>query len=166
MRLTEEEYLKLVADRNADHAVAMERRKISNPVPPQGEPSEGNSLAPPKEKTPPTGQISQFAVTTPSKPKMNKLESDYSQLLDHRKRTGEILDWRFEAITLKLGFDTRYTPDFMVINCKCEIEFHETKGFMRDDANVKIKIAAGMFPFRFILVKKEQGELTFKEIKR
>jgi len=30
---------------------------------------------------------------------------------------------------------------------------HEVKGFWQDDARVKIKVAADMYPFRFIAVK-------------
>ena len=33
-----------------------------------------------------------------------------------------------------------------------EMECHEVKGFWQDDARVKIKIAAEMYPFRFIAI--------------
>ena len=33
------------------------------------------------------------------------------------------------------------------------MEAHEVKGFWQDDARAKIKIAADMYPFRFIAVK-------------
>jgi hypothetical protein len=63
-----------------------------------------------------------------------------------------------QNITLKLADDTRYTPDFWTINANGQLEFWETKGFMRDDAHVKIKVAARMFPWaRFILVTKPKG---------
>jgi hypothetical protein len=42
-----------------------------------------------------------------------------------------------------------------------ELELHEVKGFWQDDARVKIKIAADLYPMRFIAVraklKKEGG---------
>jgi hypothetical protein len=34
-----------------------------------------------------------------------------------------------------------------------EIELHEVKGFWEGDARVKIKVAAEMYPFRFLAVK-------------
>jgi hypothetical protein len=34
-----------------------------------------------------------------------------------------------------------------------EMEMHEVKGFWQDDARAKIKIAADLYPFRFIAVK-------------
>ena len=32
------------------------------------------------------------------------------------------------------------------------LELHECKGFWRDDARVKIKVAASLYPFKFIAV--------------
>ncbi len=82
-------------------------------------------------------------------PDMNQTEAKYAQLLDLRQKAGEILWWEFEGITLKLADDTRYTPDFDVMLPDGSIECHETKGFWRDDALVKIKVAAKQFPFKF-----------------
>ncbi len=33
------------------------------------------------------------------------------------------------------------------------LEMREVKGFMRDDAAVKLKVAAATYPFRFVLVR-------------
>lgn len=100
---------------------------------------------------------------------MNKLESNYAIVLEARKRTGEILDWGYEEWTFKLAHDTRYTPDFWVLNAEGEIELHETKGgLFRDDAKVKLKVAASKFPFRFVLVrqasKRDGGAWSFEEV--
>lgn len=89
--------------------------------------------------------------------KGNKTEAAYMVLLEAKKRAGEIVWYGFEAVTLKLADDTRYTPDFAVLLADMTIEMHEVKGFWRDDARVKIKVAAAMFPFRFFAVKKEKG---------
>jgi hypothetical protein len=80
---------------------------------------------------------------------MNGTEKAYSLRLAMLQSLGEVIEYKFEALTLKLAQDTRYTPDFYVINSKGEIEFHEVKGHLRDDALVKIKVAAEMFPFIF-----------------
>ena len=84
---------------------------------------------------------------------MNKLEASYSLQLEARKRLGEILWWRYEAVKLRLAPKTFLTPDFMVMLANGEIEIHETKGWMQDDAAVKLKVAADQYPFRFILVR-------------
>lgn len=86
---------------------------------------------------------------------MNKTERTFALGLEAERRAGSVIAWRFEAVTLKLAFDTRYTPDFYVLYPSGNVAFFEVKGFMRDDANVKIKVAARLFPeFTFILVQK------------
>jgi hypothetical protein len=84
---------------------------------------------------------------------MNRMEKAYSEVIIQRQRIGEVEWWAYEGITLKLAPDTRYTPDFAVMLADGSIEFHEVKGFMEDDAWVKLKVAAEKFPFRFVLVK-------------
>ena len=99
---------------------------------------------------------------------MNKLEQEYAQYLERQARTGAIVSWRYEAIKLKLAANTFLTPDFFVVNNVGEIEFHETKGYMQEDANIKIKVAASMYPFRFVVIykqtKKGGGGFRFEEI--
>lgn len=84
---------------------------------------------------------------------MNKTEAEYCQLLELRKRAGEIAWYRFEGIKLRLADSTFYSPDFAVMLSSGEMEIHEVKGFWTDDARVKIKVAAEQYPFRFIAVK-------------
>lgn len=83
---------------------------------------------------------------------MNGTESRYASLLEARKHAGEIQWYAFEMVTIKLAADTRYTPDFCVMLANGELEFHETKGRMQDDALAKIKIAARLLPARFYLI--------------
>jgi hypothetical protein len=98
---------------------------------------------------------------------MNRTEEKYAWILEGRKLAGELQRYDFEKVTLKIGNDCRYTPDFFVVNRDGEVEFHEVKGsFMRDDAQVKIKVAAENFPFRFFLAKLIKGGWDIKEIKR
>lgn len=65
--------------------------------------------------------------------------------------TGECLQWGFDAITLVIGDNCRYTPDFFTIAGDGEIVFHEVKGgYVRDDARVKFKAAQAQYPhFKF-----------------
>ena len=89
--------------------------------------------------------------------KLNKTERRYYELLKTSERRGEISKVRIHAFTLRLGFDTRYTPDFSAIVNGRETMF-EVKGFMRDDAAVKLKVAAAEFAeFDFILVRFIKG---------
>lgn len=66
-----------------------------------------------------------------------------------------------EGITLKLGNGVRYTPDYTAEETDeshtVRFACYEVKGFMRDDAAAKLKIAASLFPlFRFYLVKQKR----------
>ena len=94
--------------------------------------------------------------------KMNKTETAYDGHLWALR--GRLYVWhRFEGVTFKLADDTRYTPDFAVQTTSGQIEFHEVKGFWRDDARVKIKVASKMFPFRFLAVTKEKAGWKVEE---
>ena len=84
---------------------------------------------------------------------MNGIEKKYAAYLETRRLCGEIAGWKFEGIKLKLARATFYNPDFLVVKNDGRLELHETKGHWEDDARVKTKVAAEMFPeFRFVVV--------------
>lgn len=101
---------------------------------------------------------------------MNDTEAAYSRLLEGKKLTGEVAWYKFEALKLRLADKTFYTPDFAVMLSSGELQCHEVKGaravFM-DDARVKIKVAASLYPLRFIAAyptpKKRGGGWDFEE---
>jgi len=71
-----------------------------------------------------------------------------------------------QNITLKLGDDCRYTPEFNYVDEKGRFTIVEVKGFMRDDAQVKLKVAARLFRrFNFVLVKKKGTGWDISEVK-
>ena len=80
---------------------------------------------------------------------MNKAEQAYAAHLELLKAAGEVLWYRFEGLKLRLADNTFYTPDFAVLAADMVMECHEVKGFWQDDARVKIKVAAELYPFRF-----------------
>lgn len=84
---------------------------------------------------------------------MNKTEAAYGEHLEGLRRVGEVLWYRFEGLKLRLADNTFYTPDFVVMVASGELECHEVKGFWQDDARAKIKVAAEMYPIRFLAVK-------------
>lgn len=86
---------------------------------------------------------------------MNGLEKEHAVNLEMLRNAGKLSAWFYEAMTFKLADDTRYTPDFMVIEMDGSVVFHETKGFLRDDSYVKIKVCAQMFPFRFVMYQRK-----------
>ena len=92
---------------------------------------------------------------------MNKTEARYAEYLSGLVLSGEIESYSFEMIKLRLAMSTFYTPDFMVVKLpERHIELHEVKGFWRDDARVKIKVAAATYPifvFRAVQWDKREG---------
>lgn len=106
-------------------------------------------------KTKQSPQQKMFAKGRMKKGVMNKTEANYARHLNALKFSGEILWWAYEAVTLKIAPDTRLTIDFTILYPSGRFVFHDTKGSMRifqDDAKVKMKVAAEMFPFEFFVV--------------
>ncbi len=94
---------------------------------------------------------------------MNKTEAAYGAFLEGQKASGRVAWYRFEGMTLKLADDCRYTPDYVVMLATGDIECHEVKGFWRDDARVKIRVASSLYPFRFVAVTKTKGGWDVEE---
>lgn len=99
----------------------------------------------------------------------NKTEAAYESHLDVLHRAGEIDGFKFEGIKLKLADNTHFTPDFIVYAADGVVELHDTKGttkklraggfkeavpWIEEDAKLKLKLAAELFPFRVFAVFK------------
>ncbi len=83
--------------------------------------------------------------------KMNKLEAAYALHLAALNSAGVVLWWAFEPMKLVLAKSTSYTVDFLVHSSDLVLECHEVKGApWTPAARVKIKVAARLYPFRFM----------------
>ena len=90
----------------------------------------------------------------------HKFEKEY---LYPRKLAGEIVSYEFEKIKLRLADRTFYTPDFFVTYPNY-FEFIEVKGFWRDDARVKIKVATEQYHhFKWRAVQWKNKQWVFEE---
>ena len=100
---------------------------------------------------------------TVAKPKYaNELESMYAVALDARTRSGEIAWWGYGCWRFELGSGAWYRPDFPVMLWDGLIEVHETKGFMREAARLRLLMAMKLYPmFRWRIVKRT-GPLGFE----
>ena len=88
---------------------------------------------------------------------MNKTEAVYALELETRRLAREIKAWRFEGTKLRLANGAWYKPDFTVVGIGGEIEMHEIKGFWREAARLRIKVAAEQHPwFRFIALRRRR----------
>ena len=97
----------------------------------------------------------------PKRRVMNKLEKRYAEYLELQKIADLIAGWWWEPMKFRIGpnFKTTYCPDFMVEPKDGQIRFDETKGFLRDDAAVKFKVAAQMYPlFGWRMVQWKVGQ--------
>jgi hypothetical protein len=85
----------------------------------------------------------------------NKLEAAFAAVLRAENPGVQI---REQAVTLQIGNGVRYSPDMMILE-PGRLEAFETKGgLFRDDAKVKIKIAASIWPqITFWLVWRKAG---------
>jgi hypothetical protein len=82
---------------------------------------------------------------------MNRTEAAYADHLEMQRRAGAVEWFKFEALKFRLADNTFYTPDFIVLTKEGFLEAHEVKGgFWMEDARVKIKVAASIYPLRFI----------------
>ena len=94
---------------------------------------------------------------------LNKTEKKY---LARLREDREILWVGIQNVTLKLGHDCRFTPDFCYLK-RGRLTFVDTKGgFIREDSTIKIKSAARQFQWAaFVVAQLKSGNWTEKEIK-
>ncbi len=102
-----------------------------------------------------TPQKAMYALGRLKQGTLNKTEQQYADYLESQKHLKLILWYKFEGIKFRLADNTFYTPDFAVMLPNGMIEIHEVKGFWQEDARVKIKIAADLYPFQFKAIKKQ-----------
>ncbi|MDR5802578.1 hypothetical protein [Caballeronia sp. LZ001] len=85
----------------------------------------------------------------------NATERRYEAHLEQQRRSGEIQWYMFEGIKLKLAPRTFLTVDYVVLPASGVLEMHDVKGaraIFSDDAKVKMKVAARIFPLVFKVV--------------
>lgn len=126
------------------------------------------------------GRFNRFAKIKRRVPgERNKTEAAYEAHLTTLKAAGEILDFRFEGVKLRLADNTFFTPDFLVFDADGTVELHDTKGttkkanskgekvakpWCEDDAKLKLKLVAELYPFRVFIAWKHEGTWHKDEI--
>lgn len=105
------------------------------------------------------GHVSKPRIRQKLGGKLNRTEAEFLEYLQSRYSCPRDA-FGVQNVTLEIANGCRYTPDFSAFGILTEPTFWETKGFMRDDAAVKIKVAARAFPAcRFYLVTKRAKKL-------
>jgi hypothetical protein len=87
---------------------------------------------------------------------MNKTEAAYHAYLLEQPDVARV---EFEAVKLRLATGAWYTCDMWVVYADGREEMHEVKGFWREAARVRIKVAAKEYGWRwtFRAVQREPG---------
>jgi hypothetical protein len=88
---------------------------------------------------------------------MNGLELAYAKHLDKLKLAGDVKWWAFNAVRLRIAMGEKaawFKCDFFIEFADGHFEFHETKGHEKTAGILRLKIAAGIYPIPFVLVKK------------
>lgn len=153
MRISEERFSQLPPAMTARARGAAAPKKSPAKHKPTDQDEPPMMLAPAPAK--PTGMQAMQALGRLEKGVLNNTEQAYAEHLELRRRAGEVLWFKFEPMKLQLADNTTYAPDFLVQVASGHLELHEVKGFWTDDARVKIKVAAAMFPiFQFLAIKK------------
>lgn len=121
---------------------------------------------------PPNGPVAPRSARTtpfvrPWHPYRNKWEHEYAtQHLRIEKAAGLIQDYGYETERLEIGTGAFYTPDFPVTMADGTREMREVKGFRREAAMVRLRVAAARYPqFRFVLVTKRRGQWHHETIR-
>lgn len=99
----------------------------------------------------PAGDLAFVPKPSTDEAKLNKTERAYLAHL----RAIYPAEIGIQNVTLKLADDCRLTADFNYINALGRWVFVDVKGFQREDALIKMKVAARCFPqIDFVIVKK------------
>lgn len=95
----------------------------------------------------------------------SKLESDFALWLETAKRSGAIVEYRYEPFRVRLADSTYYKVDFLVVLPDGRVVLVETKGWhknMRDSIS-RWRIAADTLPwFHWVLATRKRGAWEFK----
>ncbi len=105
----------------------------------------------------------QDGLKRPRRGRMNKWEAAYAEHLEQLKATNAIKRWDFEPERFRLATGAYYTPDFRIVYHSSAIGFDEVKGFWREAARVRIKVAAEHNPmYLFRAVTKRSGTWEYE----
>lgn len=100
--------------------------------------------------------------------RMNSTEAKFADMLELRKKAGEIVEWKFEALKFRVAHPTVirqervatspvwWAPDFMVMHTDGTLEFVDVKGSQHDAPaqRVKLMIVVDLFPmFRWLVAR-------------
>ena len=97
----------------------------------------------------------------------NKTEARYDNHLSDLKAVGQVRDYAFESFKFRLAGRTWLTPDFAVWMPDDRLIVIDVKGWLEDDAAVKVKVLAEMRPrLAVYLVSLERNAWVYRSCGR
>ena len=96
----------------------------------------------------------------------NGLESAYMDRLRMLLAAGEVKAFWFEAVKVRLTAKRWFLCDFLIQFADGHFEFHDTKGWMREDAALKAEFTAEVFPFPVVIVTKDGAAWAYRTLPR
>lgn len=88
-------------------------------------------------------------AVAPRRGRMNKTEAKRAAELELMKRSGLVRSWCFEGLRFLIADGEKkawFCPDFLVDYVEYGLVIEETKGFWREAARLRIKVAAERYP--------------------
>lgn len=108
-------------------------------------------------------QLTAIASEHDPTPGANKTERRYAAHLNRLVSAGEIARWWWKPGSLRIAPSLHYQPDFLVQRSDRILEVVDVKGargerfWCEEDAWVKIKTVARLFPFRMVVTWEKRG---------
>ncbi len=94
----------------------------------------------------------------------SKWEAQYHQHLELLEKTKAIAWFGYECIRLRLADGAYFTADFPVLTTHGQLVMCEVKGFWREAAKLRVKVAAKEFPWlRIEVITKRDGQWVLLE---
>ncbi len=92
---------------------------------------------------------------------MNKTEAAYAEYLVSQQKSGHVHHWWYCAFKIRVAYDEAWIViDFMVQLPDGTLEWRDVKGGpTREDALIKEKVVATLYPFRVVEVRKQKKSL-------
>ncbi|WP_175837078.1 hypothetical protein [Burkholderia anthina] len=81
----------------------------------------------------------------------------YGELLATLRLRGDVLWFRANPIKLRLADETYYGPNFAVMVASGHLEMHHVMDAAKNEPLTTVKIAAEQFPFRFVVVHRDDS---------
>lgn len=132
--------------------------------------AEGKLLPRDAAPAPLKGKDRLFALGRLKTGEKNKTEQRYEdEVLRPHMIVGKVLWYRFEGIKLRLADNTFLTIDYAVLPDNGVLTLVDVKGgqaVIQDDARVKMKVGADLYPFRFQFAYPDGGGWTHEDVGR